>query len=455
VRSLFAQLWLAFLLVVLVTFGVSMAGVYVTALQRAAGLNTHVFPSSLANSAQQVLSTRGPDGITSWTIAQNHERPELQVYFVDANGREMLNRRVHGEPLAGPAGAVSPIVRAPDGSVYRMLIRRTSSLVFDFWDVFFRPWMVLAITLTISGMGSAWLAWKMTRPVRELRAAVRSVAAGNLEVKMGDALMLRPDELGALARDFGQMTKDLRALMASKEELLRDVSHELRSPLARLRLAADLLHSKRGDRERAFSRIDREVQRIDTMIGQILHFSRAGPSGPLAIAELELSQLLQEVLEDSRLEAEYRGLRLRALISDPGLVQGDASKLTSAIENVLRNALRHAPPGSEVGVALVRAGHAIQIQVRDQGPGVKTGDADWIFEPFQRGEGSEGTGLGLSITRRIVELHGGEVTAANASGGGFMVELSFPAVVRSGAARAYATSALQESLVENRTARPV
>ncbi|HEX5237747.1 MAG TPA: ATP-binding protein [Sphingomicrobium sp.] len=425
-RSLFVRLWVAFLLVVALTFAASMGGIYLMAVERAAGLNSNVFPQAIAKSAQQVLSARGPDGIAGWTISQNHERPELQIYFVDPGGREMLNRNVRGQPLPGSAGMLAPVVRAPDGTAYRMLVRRTSNLVFDFWDVFFRPWMVLGLTLMISALGSAWLAWEMSRPVRRLRAGVRAVAAGDLETDIGGRLARRRDELGGLARDFGQMTKDLRAHIAAREELLRDVSHELRSPLARLRLAADLACSGRGDRKRLFDRIEREVERIDAMIGQILHFSRIGASRPLAHDEVELAQLLEEIVEDAQIEADDRGIAIRLVTDDPGHVRGDRSKFRSAIENVLRNALRHSPQGSEVAVRLERASDAIRIEVRDQGPGLQTADADWIFEPFQRGDGSEGAGLGLAITRRIMELHGGHTCAANVADGGLCVELRLP-----------------------------
>jgi two-component system OmpR family sensor kinase len=425
-RSLFVQLWAAFLLVVALTFGASMGGVYLMAVERAAGLDSNVFPQTIAQSAQQVLSARGPDGIASWTISQNHERPELQIYFVDSRGREMLNRKVRGRPLPGSTGMLPPVVRAPDGTTYRMLVRRTSNLVFDFWDVFFRPWMVLGLTLMISALGSAWLAWEMSRPVRRLRLGVRAVAAGNLNVDIGGRLARRRDELGGLARDFGQMTKDLRAHIAAREELLRDVSHELRSPLARLRLAADLACSGRGDRKRLFDRIEREVERIDAMIGQILHFSRVGAGRPLGQDQVELAQLLEEIVEDAQIEADNRGVAIRLVADNPGHARGDRSKLRSAIENVLRNALRHAPPGSEVVARLERVSDGIRIEVRDKGPGVQIADADWIFEPFHRGDGSEGTGLGLAITRRIMELHGGHACAANGADGGLCVELRLP-----------------------------
>jgi two-component system OmpR family sensor kinase len=426
--SLFVRLWVAFLIVMLLTFGASMGGVYLAAVKRAAGLSSHVSPASLASSAQQTLSARGPDGIASWTIEQNHVRPELQVYFVDRFGHEMLNRKVRGQPLIGPAATAPPVVRAPDGTSYRMLIRRTSDLVFDFWDVFFRPWMVLGLALAISAVASALIAWAMSGPVRRLRSGVRQLASGNLEVDIGDPLIRRRDELGALARDFEQMTKDLRALIMSKEELLRDVSHELRSPLARLRLAADLAREGTGDAKRSFERIDREVQKIDVLIGEILHFSRLGIGQQSPMESVNLEGLISEIVEDARIEAESKKVQISTSIDSPARIHGDAKKLRSAIENVVRNALYYAPVASSVLLSLTRAGDAFWIEVADEGPGIDEIDAERIFDPFHRGERSQGIGLGLAITRRIVALHGGRVLARNRRGGGLSVRLLLPFV---------------------------
>jgi len=425
VRSLFVQLLAAFLGVVLLTLGAAMAVTYAFAVERA-GQADLVSPQALAGEAQQVLSAQGPDGVSHWTVGEAHRQPEIQVYFIDPRGQEMLNRKVHGQPVSASAGRAPPRVVGPDGVVYRVLVRRTRGVVFDLWNIFLKPWVFVGAALGASGLGSAWLAWRMTRPVRRLRAGVRRVAAGDLQVELGRELTGRRDELGGLARDFDRMTQDLRALMASKEELLRDVSHELRSPLTRLRLSADLALSGRSDWREALGRIGHEVERIDGLIGQILRFSRLGAGQPVARAPLELSGLVEETVEDARVEGDHAGVSLRLAIDGAAWVAGDAAQLRSAFENVVRNALRHSPSGAEVEVRLTRGLQEVRVEISDQGPGMRESDLVRVFEPFYRGEASDGVGLGLAITERIVELHDGRVSARNLPRGGLCVEFVLP-----------------------------
>jgi signal transduction histidine kinase len=266
----------------------------------------------------------------------------------------------------------------------------------------------------------------MSRPVRLLRAGVREVAGGKLDVDIGPLLVHRKDELGGLARDFEQMKKDLRALIASKEELLRDVSHELRSPLARLRLAAELARGGASDRNCAFDRIDREVQRIDALIGEILRFSRLQIAQSSKMECVDLAALVHELIEDARIEAETKSVQISVSADSPTSIHADSKKLRSAIENVLRNALYYAPVGSEVLVHLANVGDAFCLDIDDEGPGIGLVDAERIFEPFHRGEQSQGIGLGLAITRRVLELHRGTVVARNRRSGGLSVRLLLP-----------------------------
>jgi two-component system sensor histidine kinase CpxA len=325
------------------------------------------------------------------------------------------------------------VVAAPDGVAYRMLARRTSDLVFDLWNIFLQPWVLVVLAIGISGLGCAWLALQLTRPVLRLREGVRAIAAGDLDVRMGPDLAARKDELGGLARDFDSMADDLRAHIASKEELLRDISHELRSPLARLRLASGLARD-RARRDGALDRIDREVERIDQMIGQILRFSRLG-SGPAPNHEpIDLAELLEECVEDAGIEADVEGKAVELELAAAPWVVGERAQLRSAIDNVLRNAVRFTPPGAATRVAL-RADEALAvIEIGDPGPGVAEADLPRLFEPFFRGEPSEGVGLGLAIASRIAALHGGCIEAANQAPTGLRVTLSLPLAQAPGAA---------------------
>ena len=426
-RSLFVQLWLAFTLVMTLTLAAAFGVTFALAVKRASSLD-QLSPAAVAQSAQAALSSRGRRGVAAWTVDEVHRQPEVQVYFVNPAGEEMLDRAVRGLPLPGAAAQSTPTVRAPDGVVYRVLIRRTRGVVFDLWNIFLQPWVLLGLALTISGLGCAWLAWRLTRPILQLREGVRAVAAGDLAVRLEPEIAARRDELGGLARDFAQMTGDLQALLASKEELLRDISHELRSPLARLRLAAGL--ARRGPRanEEAFDRIDREVERLDSMIGQILRFSRLGAGLALLQEPLDLTELLEETVEDARIEADSEGVGLQLIVDGPAWLSGDHAQLRSALENVLRNAIRFSPPRSQVEVRLTRSAQEARVEVSDAGPGLRDADLARVFEPFYRADPADGVGLGLAITARILRLHGGRVAARNLPHGGLCVEMVLPRV---------------------------
>jgi signal transduction histidine kinase len=229
------------------------------------------------------------------------------------------------------------------------------------------------------------------------------------------------------------MTHDLRALILSKEMLLRDVSHELRSPLSRLRLAAGLARNGIGDRATAFVRIEREVERIDAMISQILSFSRVEPNDGAGFADFDASALVRECVEDARIEADQRRLTMRMVTEVRAVIHGNVDQVRAAIENVLRNAIRHAPDQSIITISSALTFGRLTIEIVDEGAGTGDSSPDWIFEPFRRGKGSDGVGLGLSITRRIVEFHGGRAIARNRESG-FAVELSFPTVSRDNSA---------------------
>jgi two-component system sensor histidine kinase CpxA len=423
-RSLFARIWVSYLLVVALTFGAAVAVSYGLAIRRAEVTDSLSIPA-LSSSAQAALSSRGIEGLGAWMIDQRHAHPEVHVYFVDRTGREVMSRALAGRPIQSGVGQPAPVVTASNGVAYRMYVRRTSDLAFGLWQI--TMMMLLLIGIAVSAAGCALLAHYLTRPVVRLRAGVRSIAAGGLDTRMDADIARRRDELGGLARDFDQMAADLRALIASKEGLLRDISHELRSPLARLRVAAGLARkgAPKASAE-AFERIDREVERLDALIGQILRFSRL-EGGPQPAREVfDLNLLLQDAAADAEIEAQAAGKSVVVALNARACVIGDPGLVRSAVENVLRNAVRFAPDASRVEVALDAADGCATISVADRGPGVAEGELPKIFEPFYRNAGSGGVGLGLAIACKVLELHGGALAAANRDGGGFVVRLSLP-----------------------------
>jgi signal transduction histidine kinase len=273
-----------------------------------------------------------------------------------------------------------------------------------------------------------WLALYLTRPVRKLQKAVERFGHGDLSARSGAT---RQDELGDLARAFDRMAGRIETLLTAERRLLLDISHELRSPLARLAVAIELARSGE-DLDPALNRIQKEADRLNSLVGQLLQVTRAeGDPASLHRDPVRLDQLVRQLVCDSSLEATSHGCRVDYEPSEPVTVAGDEELLRRAVENVLRNAIRHAPPQTSVEVKLARNnGHAI-IDIRDHGPGVPDDALPRLFDPFYRVETdrnrtSGGIGLGLSIARRAIELHKGSIKARNVKPG-LEVELELPA----------------------------
>ena len=272
-----------------------------------------------------------------------------------------------------------------------------------------------------------WLAFHLTRPVRRLQKAVERFGRGDLTARAGS---VRRDELGQLARTFDRMADRIETLLAAERRLLLDISHELRSPLARLGVAIELARSGDGT-DSALNRIQKESDRLNSLVGQLLQVTRAeGDPASLHHDVVRLDELVRALVEDSALEAAAQGCRVRYQGGDEASITGDPELLRRAVENVLRNAIRFAPPDTDVEVGLSWTESGAVVAVRDHGPGVPEKALARIFDPFYRVESdrnrmSGGIGLGLSIARRAVELHRGTIRAVNANPG-LQIELEFP-----------------------------
>jgi two-component system sensor histidine kinase CpxA len=285
----------------------------------------------------------------------------------------------------------------------------------------------------------------LVAPVVQLRAATRRVASGDFGARVGPLLGKRRDELAAMGHDFDVMAGRVETLVAAQQRLIRDISHELRSPLARLGVALSLARKRAGaDAASVLDRIEREAQRLNEMIGQLLILSRregdaAGPREPV-----DLAALVREVTADANFEAAGTGREVRLTSCEPCRTEGGATLLRSAVENVVRNAVRYTPAHTTVEVSLrcqtVADKSVAVVSVRDHGAGVPAEALADIFRPFYRVADAReretgGVGLGLAITERALRLHGGSVTATNHPAGGLLVELSLPVTGTDGTAR--------------------
>lgn len=442
-RSLYVRTLIAFALVALISYGLAIGSR--AAWRWASSQVTPREPSveTMTLQAQAALEKGGRQGLVNWIVQTSERYPNVEVDAVDANGQEILRRFFPpvlrrfptGEmPLHHGAWFGTSDIGGGAQPTWRLAFihphRPKRGLDQNLLQLLLAPGLILAVGLLISEGLSIWFAFSLTRPIVRLRSGVQALAGGDLEARMDPGLTRRDDEIGALSREFDLMVGRVRGLLESKETLLRDVSHELRSPLARLRFSLGLLREGRKPDPKALDQIDREVQRIDQLIGQILSFSRL--SGPEPAREpVDLGALVEDVAADARIEAEPAGKRIIVTIPEPVGVIGDAHLLRSAIENVLRNAVRFTVGDTAVEVAVTEGAGRARVSVRDHGPGVGPADLPRLFEPFFRAENGDGSGqgLGLAIARRIVELHDGAISAENAAGGGLTIRLSLPSAL--------------------------
>ena len=364
-----------------------------------------------------------------------------QVYVVDEAGHEVLGRKVPLELLA-QARQLAQEDREPRIARLERVAAR------DY--LFFLPadgheplhHMPLLLPIGIGFLASlgfsALLALYLSTPIRHLRSAFDAAAAGKLDTRIGPRMGRRRDEIADLGRDFDRMAGQLQTLVSSQRRLLHDVSHELRSPLARLEAAIGLARQRPEKLDDTLDRIEREAARLDQLVGELLTLSRmqAGMERS-ADEEIDLVELVREVADDARFEAEASGRQVGFVGEGEAPVIANVELLHRALENVVRNAVKFTDEGTAVEVEIVRrpdpSGHPnrLAVTVSDRGPGVPEGELEAIFEPFFRSETrakTVGFGLGLAIARRAIEAHGGGIRARNRPSGGLKVEIVLPTV---------------------------
>ena len=326
---------------------------------------------------------------------------------------------------------LTPHLVAPDGEEYRLLFVRAPITVFGMLAWPSTRLAVGAIAILVAAVTSMLLARYIAAPIARLQRASRALAAGDLATRVGSRRQRWTDEVGVLAQDFDAMAERIQALVTNKETLLRDVSHELRSPLARLRVALALAQRRADDAAQPdLARMEREAERLDELIGQIMTLARLRTQQEPVRESLRFDALVSEIVDDARYE--YPDARVDFHSAGRHEIHGDPRSLKSAVENVVRNAIIHAGEGGPIAVDLTAEHGALSLRVRDRGPGVEEGDLARIFDPLYRGDPSrdhqlDGQGLGLAITARVIELHGGQVTASNRAGGGLEIHIRLPA----------------------------
>src|SRR5260221_363290 len=352
----------------------------------------------------------------------------------------MCISRAYGRNSATPASSFAPFAASATTSC-------GSSVGRLFWKIFIGFWIALVVAAV--GAGTAvWVqhhshdapppdlaAGPPSRIVIDLAAAtlrhggVEALRQWMSEVQSRRAMVMFA--VDAQGRDaLGREAQQLQNLVSAQRRLLHDVSHELRSPLARLHAAIGLARQEPGKLEASLERIEREATRLDGMVGEVLALARL-ESGTATRAKerVDLAHIAASIAEDARFEAEALGRSVRFTASGDAPVYGNADLLHRAVENVVRNAVKFTRAGTTVDVRVHTTRTSAVLTVSDQGPGITPSELEKVFDPFYRGaagQGTSGFGLGLAIAQRAVDAHGGAIHAANVAGGGLQVEVELP-----------------------------
>jgi two-component system sensor histidine kinase CpxA len=385
--------------------------------------------------AQQALQMEGRKGLRE-ELLNIPRMTRSHIYIVDDEQKEMLGR---------------------DKALEQLVDRGTSMDTVDFQDAEGRNYTIFTVNRTppatllapgpqgtalrlvaaaaISALISYFLARSLVTPLEELRRASRKIAAGDLATRVSKTMPGRQDEIGQLATDFDVMTSRLQAMQQANRRLLQDVSHELRSPLARLSVALEIARKKgAGGIESELDRIALEGERLESLVNDVLGMLRESSETAARLDDdLDLTVLLNDLVEIVNYEVPEGKPGISWQAPDSCVFRGDRELLWRAVENLLRNALRFTDPerGVQLSLQVSKRKSSAVITVRDFGCGVPEAELEKIFEPFYRVQqsrerGTGGHGLGLSIAANAVQRHGGSIRAVNADGGGLLVTVSLP-----------------------------
>ena len=449
-RSLFLKFLVSFWLVIGLIIGAAAVGGFLYAEQLQAVIEDFEAGASSIE-ANAALQAGGRDGLIRWREG-TPEDDGVVIFFLDENGQDisftrtpfaverMFERhraryeRMQRDRRDGDSSSrrsrLLPQLTAPDGEILTMLVAPVRAPE-AFWANQDIRVLLFVFALLTSGLVSYALASAFSRPVRKLRGATVELAEGNLDVRVAESIGQRRDELGMLGRDFDSMAEKLQRAAERQTELSRNISHELRSPLARMRVAVELAKRKAGELPE-FKRLENDAERLDALIGQILSYTRLESNDERESEPVDLQDLLNEVAENVNFECGDDRVTVNA--ADTRMeIPAYRGALMSAVENVVRNAARHSLEHGKVTVGTRVENGSVVIEVVDDGPGVAEEDLARLFEPFFRTresaekDGNGGTGLGLAIARRAVELHGGRIEASNGADGGFVVTMTLPA----------------------------
>jgi len=409
----------------------------------------------LASEAVKAYESGGPEAFARFSQGNGHSN-ERQLFLLDGSYRDLLSRPLSddglrvahaakdGELVVFRAHIAAYKFVSSSGHPYVLMLylpsdlRRIAEIL---WGEGLPFSISLIVLVTLLCLG---LAYHIASPIHSIQSTARRVAQGDLKARVPPSVSRRHDEVAALAKDFDSMVGRLDSLIQTQKKLLNSVSHELRSPLARINISLALLRNRfPADSDDLFHRLDRDVERIDLLMGQLLTLSRMEARFSSSEREdVDFAQLVEEVVADCNFEAQALGKSVSLLTTRPIILRNaDPYALRSACENIIRNAVRFTRPGSDVQIVLEihrsTSEPLVFLSVRDHGPGVPEDSLQAIFQPFYRingeGEATGGNGLGLAIASEAIRMHRGTIRAENLQPTGLEIVVQLPAAQDIGA----------------------
>jgi two-component system OmpR family sensor kinase len=437
VRSLFWRILASFWLAIALVAGLSMLLAHILN-QDAWILSRHPGVAHLAQNWTERFENEGAEAAQEY-LQQRKQRYHVDVQVLNEAGEPLVpgtfppraaafEARQHNDPNQLPWRRLTTEYISPKSGETYLLIYRIPRPELGSWrrESLIWPLSALGIALVVLTLFSLMVTLSITRPLSRLRSAVHDLGQTTYQQNSLAQLSNRRDEFGVLATDFNRMGARLQSLIGSQRQLLRDVSHELRSPLARLRIALALAErAGPEERQKLWPRLGRECDRLEALISEILVLARL--DADFGSAEpVDLDAILHHLQSDAQLSAAEQQVRVE--VHDELALQGWPDMLERALDNLLRNALRFNPAGKPIDVQALREGDRLLISVRDHGPGVAAEHLPQLGEPFYRapGQTAPGYGLGLAIAKRAAERHGGHLNLANHPQGGFVASLDLP-----------------------------
>ena len=396
------------------------------------------FTNTRVELLRQVLFYGGEEAAAETLENKDLSSRRIKIYVIDENGRDILERNID---LDEPSIRQFEDVESTDGETYQVFSKQLphsrntlQRMMRPFQNnpTIYFVWLGIAILL--SGIVCFGLARYLSNPIRKLQRAAKKLSQGALDTRVSEAIGNRRDEIADLGQDFDQMAGRLQGLVINQKQLLSDISHELRSPLARMQLAVGLARKKLGSNAPTeIDRIEQETERLNELVGQSLTLSRLDAGAEYAKDDfIDMGELLQNIISDCDFEASEQDKSVNLKIDKSFTINANGELLHRALENIIRNAIRYTEVDTSVDVHLYQSDKShFKITVTDAGPGVPDNQIADLFEPFvrlsqARDRDSGGYGLGLAIAKRAIVFHQGQISARNIDNSGLLVEIILP-----------------------------